>query len=94
MVQRTLQAVCVREARSRDTRLEYKDVAKRCSQSLFEEYLKYVKRMREKLKKLSKGSKQWWRVAKQLMDRSAMSSGIPALKAGDERVFLGENVCC
>ena len=63
---------------------EYESAVTKCSRGIFSEYLKFVKRTREKLKTLRRGSKQVWRLSTQLMDKSAASSGIPALKDGDK----------
>ena len=77
----------VREKRQAEGRADYREVAERCSKELFNEYLKYVAKMREKLKLVRRGSKQWWRITTQLLDKSSASSGIPALKDGDEWVL-------
>ena len=77
----------VREKRKAEGRDDYKGASERCSRGLFEEYCKYVEKMREKLKSLRRGSKQWWRITNQLMDKSKVSSGIPALKDGDDWIL-------
>ena len=50
---------------------------------LFEEFLKYVQTMRDKLLQQRRGSKQWWRVSNAIMEKGAKVNTIPALKSGD-----------
>ena len=45
--------------------------AVRCSELIFEEYLSYVQRMRDKLLRERRGSKQWCRIADEIMDKTA-----------------------
>ena len=54
----------------------YNPAVERCSRGLFQEYCKYTQRTREKLIKLRRSSKQWWRVSAQLMDKLTVSFGI------------------
>ena len=54
--------------------------AKGCCAILFEEYVHYIKRMRDKLSGLKRGCKAWWKVANQIMDKDTMASPIPALQ--------------
>ncbi len=65
----------------------YKEVAAACSQGIFEEFLVFVKSSRNRLRRVKRGSKFWWRLSAQLMDRSKSRSGIPALKHGDEWIL-------
>ena len=51
-----------------------------CSRLLFEEYLLYIQRMRDKLQKEQRGSKGWWRIANQIMEKQGNKASIPALK--------------
>ena len=55
--------------------------AKRCSDILFEEYLSYVRRMRDKLGKAKRGSKHWWKLANEIMNKDPVSASIPALRS-------------
>ena len=59
----------------------------KCSRGLLEEYYAYTTQNPEKLLQLRHGSKQWWRVPAQLMDKSAVSSGVAALQDGDDWVL-------
>ena len=52
----------------------------KCSEVLFEEYLAYVQRMRDKLAKEKRGSKKWWTISSSIMDKASKTSTIPALK--------------
>ena len=51
-----------------------------CGRILFEEYLLYIQRMRNKLRNERRGSKGWWRVANQIMEKQGNQVSIPALK--------------
>ena len=53
-----------------------------CTQVLFEERQKYVEKLKVKLAALPKGSKQWWRINRELLHRKANISAIPPLKDG------------
>ena len=54
-----------------------------CNRILFEEYLAHIERMRDKLRKEKRGSKRWWRVANQIMEKQGGRSATPALKRTD-----------
>ncbi len=58
----------------------FESAAQLCSDTLFTEFFAYNRRLRTKLGGLKRGSKSWWRISKQLADRKATTSGIPALK--------------
>ena len=65
-----------REVESRDT----------CSNVLKEEYSKYIEKLKTKLAELPKGSKQWWRLNRQLLDAKSRNESIPPLK--DEKGWI------
>ena len=48
---------------------EFSSTSATCSATLFEEYLEYIKRMRDKLRKEKLGSKGWWRATDRIMDK-------------------------
>ena len=48
-----------------------------CSRGLRQEYEEYIKRTRNRLRKLPRGSKLWWKLARTIMDKSTASSSIP-----------------
>ncbi len=54
-----------------------------CNAVIFEEFIAYVERMRDKLRKEKRGSKSWWRLTNEIMQKTAKSCQIPALKSGD-----------
>jgi len=56
------------------------EAAAQCSAGILEEYFKYVARCRTKLRELRRGSKQWWRLSRELMCKAPGSSCTPALK--------------
>ena len=55
-----------------------------CARVLTEEYQRYSDRLREKLASLKKGSKEWWRLNRELLERKAKCSSIPPLRDGNE----------
>ena len=55
----------------------------KCAQVLTEEYQKYLADLKEKIAGLSKSSKQWWRLNRELLNKKAQTTSIPPLKSGD-----------
>ncbi len=75
---RCLEAIAAkRDAEGTDL---FQDAARKCSDVLFEELCAYNGRVRNRLRKLPRGSKAWWRLSRQLADRRTVASSIPALK--------------
>ena len=62
----------------------YGDKLKVCSEVILEEFNMYVTRTREGMKKLPRGSKRWWIMAKKLATRADKNSNIPHLKTSDK----------
>ena len=54
-----------------------------CSATLFDENLKYIRRMRDKLHKETRGSKGWCRVADRIMEKQGVQEVIPVLRNSD-----------
>ena len=73
----------IREKRQAEGTPAYKLLAEQCSRGLFDEYCKFTKQTQEKFRNLRRGSKQWWRLSAQSMDKSTVSFGVSALKDGD-----------
>ena len=59
----------------------------RCSKVIFEEFLSYTERMRNKLLKERRGSKGWWKIANEIMGKSSSATSIPALRSDGAWVF-------
>ena len=59
---------------------EYRDAAKSCAEVLADEYQRYVLKLKEEIAQLPKGSKKWWKLNRQLLEKKAKMSGIPPLK--------------
>ena len=55
--------------------------ATRCNSILFEEYLQYVQHMRDRLRNEKRGSKLWWKLANEIMDKDVVAAPIPALQS-------------
>ena len=53
-----------------------------CSAVIFEEFIGHVKRSRDKLAREKRGSKSWWRLTNEIMQKKSKASSIPALKSG------------
>ena len=62
----------------------YGDKLKACSEVILEEFNMYVDRTREGMKKLPRGSKRWWTMAKKLATRADKNSNIPDLTTSDK----------
>ena len=75
---RCLDAISAKNAASE--RDDFQVVCARCSEILFEEYLAYVQSMRDKLLGQKRGSKQWWKISNDIMDKQSKCATVPALK--------------
>ncbi len=53
-----------------------------CSQCLVDAHLKYIAKLKTKISKLKKGSKQWWRLNRQLLNKRSKLSSVPPLREG------------
>ena len=60
----------------------FDDTRAECSQILVEEHLKYIAKLKAKISKLKKGSKQWWRLNRQLLNKRSKLSSVPPLREG------------
>ena len=56
---------------------------KECNAILSEEYRSHVNRLRHKLSTLPRGSKRWWKLNRELLNKKAAMSSIPSLKTAD-----------
>ena len=62
--------------------------ARACQDIVAEEFKTYQRKLREQLASLPRGSKRWWRVNRELLDKKASLSSISPLKASDGRWLL------
>ena len=60
-----------------------REAAKACSEGLLQEYNAWVEKTKQKLLELPRGSKQWWRLSKQLLRSQQPGCSIPALRKED-----------
>ena len=60
----------------------FKDQREKCAGVLAEEHQKYVATLKEKIGKLKKGSKQYWRLNRELLCKKGRCSSIPPLRDG------------
>ena len=51
-----------------------------CTRVLSEEYQKYLVQLKEKIAGLKKGSKEWWKLNRELLHRKTKCSSIPPLR--------------
>ncbi len=77
----------VTEKRAAEGTSDFKEAAEKCSRGIFDEYCKYIKVTKRKKAKLPRGSKPWWRKSSELMDKSLVASGVPALKDGEQWIL-------
>lgn len=54
-----------------------------CSQVLQEAYKDYISRLKMKIAKLPKGSKQWWSLSRELLHKAARVTSAPPLRDAD-----------
>ena len=66
----------------------FEEARDNCSSTLKEEYDKYIGKMRDKLLSLPRGSKEWWKLSRQLALMKEKSCSIPALKNQDNQWML------
>ena len=59
------------------------EVSNTCSAVIAEEYHNYAKNLREQIAGLPKGSKRWWRLNRELLNKQAAHSQVPNLKRSD-----------
>ena len=55
----------------------------KCAAVLTEEHQKYIAALRLKISALSKGSKAWWRLNRELLSKRSKCSSIPPLRDGE-----------
>ena len=53
-----------------------------CKKTLAEEYQAYLQELRKKLAALPKGSKRWWKLNRELLQKKAKISSMPPLRDG------------
>ena len=71
----------------------YGDAARACSVGILFEYHAYIDGIRVKFRCLRRGSKAWWRLASEIMNRKSGRSGVPALQRDNgtwERTAAGK----
>ena len=62
--------------------MSYDDKRDQCPRIMVEEHLKYIAKLKTQIAKLKKGSKQWWRLNRQLLNKRAKLSSVPPLRDG------------
>ena len=67
----------------------YHETCQTSSAVLGSAYEEYVSKTRSEIDELPDGSKKWWRLHREVMQRSAKASSIPPLKNGDGAWILG-----
>ena len=61
----------------------------KCTQVLTESYHEHVATLKKKIAALPKGSKQWWKLNRQLLNRKNQTSSIPPLRVDDTWILDG-----
>ena len=59
---------------------EFEAASRRCREVIADEYRAHIRRLRNKISNLKKGSKQWWSLNRQLLNKTAKTSSIPPLR--------------
>jgi len=62
----------------------YKDKAKDCANLLRHKYVQYRTALKQELAALPRGSKRWWRLNRELLDKKTSCQTIPPLKRHDK----------
>ena len=70
---------------------DFKDAQAECGKTLTEEYQKYVVKLKEKIATLKRGSKQWWKLNRELLDKKKKISSIPPLRDGSTWLANGKD---
>ena len=65
---------------------QFQAMQQQCTSALAEEYHQYLKKLKEKITSLKKGSKQWWKLNRELLERKTKCSSIAPLRDGQEWV--------
>ena len=55
--------------------------ARKCSGILYDSFARYLKKMRTRIRKVKRGSKVWWKLARQVSGHATSSSTIPAARS-------------
>ena len=61
----------------------FNEIRNQCKAILNEEYHKYVKKLKDRISNLQKGSKEWWRLNRELFQKKTKCSSIPPLRDGE-----------
>ena len=56
---------------------------RQCAECLNDKHKDYIARLKDKLAKLSKSDRQWWRLNQELINKKAKINSIPPLKDDD-----------
>ena len=70
---------------------DFKDAQASCGKVLTEEYQEYVVKLKERIATLKRGSKQWWKLNRELLDKKAKISSIPPLRDGSTWLANGKD---
>ena len=83
---------CLRLVRAKERAAgteDYPRACAQCSAGIMEEYEAYIRRTRDELRELRRGSKLWWRKSRALLHKLAATSSIPGLKTRSGDWILG-----
>ena len=58
----------------------YAEMRQKCTEVLTGEYQKHLAQLKDKISNLKKGSKEWWRLNRELLDKKSKCSSIPPLR--------------
>ncbi len=67
---------------------EFQEEAERCRDVLVSEYRKYQAELRAKIASLSRGSKRWWSLSRELLCKTAPLSTVPPMKTAANQPWI------
>ncbi len=73
----------IRRKRAAQGTADFQRLRDECSTALLSAYNDFLQKTRDKLRKLKKSSREWWRLSRTLMSRNTSAEVIPPLRASD-----------
>ena len=60
-----------------------------CAEVISDRHQDYINRLKEQMMKLPKGTKKWWRLNRELLDKKTKVTSVPPLKSANGEWHLG-----
>ena len=81
----------IREKNNAEGSISFAAASANSAKVLSEERAKHVQHVKDKMAKLPAGSKQWWKINRELLHRKATLSSIPSLRESDKWLTDAKN---